>query len=136
MFHNAATGKCFPSYEAIAEAAACTRTSVYHAIRALEAVGILTWINRIKRVREYVPGLFGKASAWRWRVLRTSNAYVVTDPLAASKFTFETGTITQDDKQEKLFANSGPPCRGKASDETSAAHSEPMPAASRIEMWR
>ena len=25
-FHNAASGKCFPSYEAIAEAAACSRT--------------------------------------------------------------------------------------------------------------
>jgi len=32
---------------------------VYEAIRALEHVGVLTWMNRIKRVREDVPGLFG-----------------------------------------------------------------------------
>jgi hypothetical protein len=28
---------------------------VYKAIRALEQVGVLSWVNRIKRVREYVP---------------------------------------------------------------------------------
>ena len=28
---------------------------MYEAIRALEQVGILSWVNRIKRVREYVP---------------------------------------------------------------------------------
>jgi len=28
---------------------------VYEAIRALEQVGVLSWVNRIKRVREYVP---------------------------------------------------------------------------------
>jgi hypothetical protein len=48
-----------PSHEAIAEAAGCARSTVYEAIRALEQVGILSWVNRIKRVREYVPGLFG-----------------------------------------------------------------------------
>jgi Helix-turn-helix domain len=106
-FHNAASGKCFPSYEAIAEAAACSRTSVYYAIRALEQVGVLSWVNRIKRVREYVPGLFGKGSAWRWRVVRTSNSYVLTDPLA-SKFNLRTGTIIQDSNQEKLSANCRP----------------------------
>jgi hypothetical protein len=46
-------------------------------------------VSRIKLVREYMPGLFGKAGAWRWRVVRTTNAYVVTDPLA-SKFDFQT----------------------------------------------
>ena len=51
-FHNAATGKCFPVYEAIAEAAGCARSTVYEAIRALEQVGVLSWVNRIKRVRE------------------------------------------------------------------------------------
>ncbi len=35
-FHNAASGKCFPSYEAIAERAGCARSTVYEAIRALE----------------------------------------------------------------------------------------------------
>lgn len=108
-FHNAATGKCFPSYEAIAEAAGCARSTVYEAIRALEQVGLLSWQNRIKRVREFVPGLFGKASAWRWRVIRTSNSYVLTDPLA-SKSDFKTGTLTQDsNKQEPSVDN--PPAR-------------------------
>jgi hypothetical protein len=32
---------------------------VYEAIRTLEQIGVLSWVNRIKRVREYVPGLFG-----------------------------------------------------------------------------
>jgi AraC-like DNA-binding protein len=101
-FHNAASGRCFPSYEAIAEAAGCARSTVYEAIRALEQVGVLSWVNRIKRVREWVPGLFGKASAWRTRVIRTSNSYVLTDPLA-SKSDFPTGTLTQGVKQEKLL---------------------------------
>ena len=79
-FHNAASGKCFPSYEAIAERASCARSAVAEAIRALERAGILTWCNRLKRVREYVLVLFGKTSAWRWRVVRTSNGYVFSDP--------------------------------------------------------
>lgn len=79
-FHNAASGRCFPSYEAIAERAGCARSTVAEAIKALEAAGVLTWVNRIRRVREWTPGLFGKASAWRWRVLRTSNAYAFSDP--------------------------------------------------------
>ena len=28
---------------------------MYEAIRALEQVGVLSWVDRIKRVREYVP---------------------------------------------------------------------------------
>jgi Helix-turn-helix domain len=105
-FHNAASGRCFPSYETIAERAACSRTTVYSAIRTLEQLGILTWINRIKRVREWMPGLFGKASAWRWRVVRTSNAYAFTDP-QASKFNFQTGTATQA-TSKKSFASNEP----------------------------
>jgi hypothetical protein len=52
------------------------------------------WGNRIKRVHERVPGLFGKASAWRWRVIRTSNSYVLTEHLASNS-DFQTGTLTQ-----------------------------------------
>jgi hypothetical protein len=48
-----------PSYEAIAEAARCARSTVFEAIRALEQVGVLSWVNHIKGVREYVPGIFG-----------------------------------------------------------------------------
>jgi len=78
-FHNAATGRCFPSYETIAERAGCARSTVYEAIHALERAGILTWVNRLVRIREVGADLFGKA-ANRWRVIRTSNAYAFTDP--------------------------------------------------------
>jgi hypothetical protein len=132
-FHNTASGKCFPSYEALADAAGCARSTVYEAIRALEQVGVLSWVNRIKRVREWVPGLFGKASAWRWRVVRTSNSYVLDDPLG-SKSDFPTGTLTQGVKQVKLTANCGPLRRDEAAAEASTAHSKPMPAS--MEVWR
>jgi hypothetical protein len=78
-FHNAASGRCFPSYERIADKADCARSTVYEAIRALEDAGILTWVNRIARIREWGPDLFGRAKN-RWRVIRTSNAYTFVDP--------------------------------------------------------
>jgi hypothetical protein len=43
---------------------------VYEAICALEQIGVLSWMNRIKRVREYVPGLFGKVLAGHARHTR------------------------------------------------------------------
>jgi hypothetical protein len=43
-------------------------------LRALEGCGILSWVHRLKRVREPCPDLLGD-NGWRWRVLRTSNAY-------------------------------------------------------------
>jgi DNA-binding transcriptional regulator YhcF (GntR family) len=52
-FHNARSGLCFPSYETIAEAAHCARSTVAEAIKALEDAGILSWVQRIKRVREH-----------------------------------------------------------------------------------
>src|SRR5262245_10948652 len=78
-FHNAASGRCFPSYETIAERADCARSTVYEAIHALERAGILTWVNRLVRIREWGPDLFGRAQN-RWRVIRTSNAYTFVDP--------------------------------------------------------
>ena len=78
-FHNARTGQCFPSYETIASRAGCARSTVALAIKALEGAGILTWVNRLRRVK--MPGPAG----WRWRVLRTSNGYRFTDmPEAAT----------------------------------------------------
>ena len=41
-FHNAKSGLCFPSYETIAEAAHCARSTVAEAIKALEDAGVLT----------------------------------------------------------------------------------------------
>jgi len=97
-FHNAKSGLCFPSYEKIAEAAGCARSTVAEALKALEDAGILSWVQRVKRVRERCPDLLGD-NGWRWRVLRTSNAYNFCDPGAAdraSKSEKPTGTPNQD----------------------------------------
>lgn len=100
-FHNARSGICFPSYETIAEAAHCARSTVAEALKSLEAAGVLTWVQRIKRVREPCPDLLGEGG-WRWRVLRTSNAYAFTDPSPAadrpesSKSEIPSGTPNQD----------------------------------------
>jgi hypothetical protein len=100
-FHNAGTGRCFPSYERIAEKADCSRATVYTAINALERAGLLSWVNRIVRVREWGVDLFGRAQN-RWRVIRTSNAYTFNDPQPqarppdSSKSKFQTGTEGQE----------------------------------------
>ena len=83
-FHNSKSGQCFPSYEAIAEKAQCCRDTVYEAIRALERAGILTWVNRIVREQVRELDLFGKWAS-RWRIVRTSNAYVFRDPLPCAE---------------------------------------------------
>jgi hypothetical protein len=95
-FHNAKSGLCFPSYERIAEAAGCARSSIAGALRALEEAGVMSWVHRLKRVREQCPDLLGD-NGWRWRVLRTSNAYDFRDPGApnSSKANFQTGTANQ-----------------------------------------
>jgi hypothetical protein len=100
-FHNAGSGRCFPSYERIMEKADCARSTVYEAIHALEKAGILTWVNRIARIREWGPDLFGRAQN-RWRVIRTSNAYTFVDPRpsagppVSSKSELPTGTEGQE----------------------------------------
>jgi hypothetical protein len=96
-FHNSRSGTCFPSFEKIAEKAECARSTVAEALKALEFAGVLTWQNRITRIRERCRDLFG-AEGWRWRVIRTSNAYVFRDPKAreASKSENRTGTLNQE----------------------------------------
>ena len=103
-FHNAKTGLCFPSYERIAEAAGCARSTVAEAIKALEDAGILSWVNRIKRVAEASIDLFG-GRIRKTRVLRTSNGYAFIDPKSgqtpaslenSSKSDFPTGTPIQE----------------------------------------
>jgi hypothetical protein len=96
-FHNAKSGLCFPSYERIAEAAGCARSTGAEALKALEEAGVLTWVQRIKRVREACPDLMGD-NGWRWRVLRTSNAYNFCDPGCpdSSKSEKPPGTSNQD----------------------------------------
>jgi Helix-turn-helix domain len=100
-FHNARSGCCFPSYERIAAKAGCARSTVAEAIKVLEFANVLTWQNRIVRIRERCRDLFGR-EGWRWRVIRTSNAYAFRDPqsqlmgVPASKSDQRTGTSDQE----------------------------------------
>ena len=100
-FHNGKSGICFPSYETIAARAGCARSTVAVAIRALEQSHLLSWVNRITRIREQCRDLFG-AEGWRWRVIRTSNAYAFIDPQqrasvpVSSKSDCRTGTPDQE----------------------------------------
>jgi hypothetical protein len=73
---------CRASHEAIATKAECARSTVAEALKALEWAGVLTWQHRITRIRERCRDLFGH-QGWRWRVIRTSNAYVFADPQTA-----------------------------------------------------
>lgn len=85
-FHNCHTGRCFPSYEAIAAKADCARSTVYEAIRVLERLELLTWVNRIvrKSMATDERDLFGRP-ARRVRVMRTSNAYSFSDPITSQR---------------------------------------------------
>jgi len=103
-FHNAKSGLCFPSYEKISGAAGCARSTVAEAIKALEDAGILSWVNRLKRVFEPSRDLFGHRSR-KTRVLRTSNGYIFIDPKSgqtpvssrnSSKSDFPSGTPIQE----------------------------------------
>jgi hypothetical protein len=73
-------GRCVPSYEKIAAAARCARSSVAVALKQLEDARLLTWVNRIARIRRQERDLFGHIVSV-WQVIRTSNAYRFTDPL-------------------------------------------------------
>ncbi len=103
-FHNAKSGLCFPSYEKIAEAACCARSTVAEAIKALEDAGILSWVNRLKRVAQASRDLFGHRIR-KTRVVRTSNGYHFIDPKGgetpvssghSSKSDFPSGTPIQE----------------------------------------
>ena len=100
-FHNSRNGRCFPSYEAIAAKAECCRDTVYEALKVLELAGVLTWHHRIARIQVRERDLFGRWAS-RWRVIRTSNAYVFRDPqqhlegVPASKSENPAGTLYQE----------------------------------------
>ena len=102
MFHNARSGCCFPSYETIAAKGGCARSTVAEAIKALEFAGVLTWQNRITRIRERCRDLFGRDD-WRWRVIRTSNAYVFQDPKAAVSAVFVPSPTNRPEHPIKRF---------------------------------
>ena len=82
LIHDGSSGQCNPSLETIADKAGCASSTVCRAIAALERAGILSWVNRITRIRVRERDLFGH---WvtSWRVVRTSNAYVFRDPKGA-----------------------------------------------------
>jgi hypothetical protein len=82
-FHNAKSGLCFPSYETIAAAADCARSTVYEAIKALEDAGIMSWVHRLKRVRVPCADLFGETTGSRVVPQRTSNGYHFIDPVGS-----------------------------------------------------
>jgi hypothetical protein len=106
-FHNARSGLCFPSYEAIAKAAGCARSTVAEAIKALEDAGVLSWVHRIKRVREAAPDLFD-GHGWRWRVIRTSNAYNFRDPKAVAEAPFPSKSEKPTGTADQAFSSSLP----------------------------
>jgi hypothetical protein len=109
LFHNCKTGLCFPSYESIAAKAKCSRSHVGAAIKRLEAAGLVSWVNRLKRVREAGADLLGRHGV-SVRVLRTSNGYRFNDPEAAvglgfpSKSKNQSGTSNQDSFLHKARA--------------------------------
>jgi hypothetical protein len=122
-FHNARSGLCFPSYEKIAEAASCARSTVAEAIKALEDAGALTWVQRVKRVREAAPDLFD-GQGWRWRVIRTSNAYNFRDPKAAGGASVASKSEKPTETANQVFFSSlprhFPPSRGGNPDRSAA----------------
>jgi AraC-like DNA-binding protein len=115
-FHNANSGLCFPSYEKIAERAGCARSTVAESLKALEEAGILSWVNRLARIRERCEDLFGQWGT-RTRVIRTSNAYEFRDPLPSkipvnvgnsSKSENPSGTSIQESFSLKASASPAP----------------------------
>jgi hypothetical protein len=108
-FHNSRSGCCFPGYEAIAGKADCARSTVAGALKVLEWAGVLTWQHRIARVQVRELDLFGRWAS-RWRVIRTSNAYMFRDPqrplagVPASKSENRGGTPDQDDSTYRVQA--------------------------------
>jgi Helix-turn-helix domain len=93
QFHNCRSGRAFPSYDAIQEAAGCCRQTVAAALAVLEECGLLTVLNRLVRVR-WKDEL---ARAWRVRVMRTSNCYAFpSDKPSESKLQGGTGTQVLD----------------------------------------
>jgi hypothetical protein len=59
LIHDGRSGQCNPAYPTIADKAGCAMSTVCEAIKALEAAGILSWVNRITRVRLRERDLLG-----------------------------------------------------------------------------
>src|SRR3954468_4575061 len=77
-FYSYATGECFPSYEAIAEAAGCCIETVRQAIRRLEAAGIIRTVRR-----KVVASFVSRVNRVRFdAAVQTSNSYTFSMPSA------------------------------------------------------
>ena len=121
-FHGAdGGGRCFPSYERIATTAKCARSTVALAVRALEEAELLTWVNRLTKIRRREQDLFGH---WRseWQVLRTSNGYRLVDPLNREpgrriwcKSENRTGPQNQEKKTERARLDGAQVIQGETS---------------------
>lgn len=73
------TGACFPSLEALADAAGCARSTAQLAVAALRRLGLVTWLTRYeRRLVDVVDGTTGRVER-RLLFLRTSNAYALLD---------------------------------------------------------
>ena len=59
LVHDGRSGQCNPSYATIADKAGCAPSTVGEAINALENTGILSWVNRIRRIGVRERDLFG-----------------------------------------------------------------------------
>jgi hypothetical protein len=79
---------------------------VGEAIKALELAGILSWANRIVRERVHERDLFGHW-ATRWRLIRTSNAYLFNDPGAGPPRPQSSNTEIQGGTSNQAFISSG-----------------------------
>lgn len=86
-YHRNSTSRCFPSLETIGQWVGIAVDTVCEALRRLEALGLITWTHRIRRV--LAPSLDPASGLpTRFRVLRTSNAYRFTMPSAPIRRTF------------------------------------------------
>jgi hypothetical protein len=97
VFHNAASGLCFPSYEALAAEAGCNRSYVADLIAMLECAGIIGWVHRVERYR--INGIV--------KTLRTSNGYVLIDPAARRMYIPEPREYRLRNTWTKLKLSSG-----------------------------
>jgi hypothetical protein len=77
-FYSYRTGECFPSHEAIAQAAGCCVETVRRKLRALEAAGIIETIRR-KVVASYTSRV--RRVRFDYAV-QTSNSYVFNLPIS------------------------------------------------------
>jgi DNA-binding Lrp family transcriptional regulator len=77
-FYSYRTGECFPSWDAIAEAAGCCRETVRRKLAMLEQLGIIKAIRR-----KVVETFTSRAHRVRFDVaVQTSNSYVFNIPVA------------------------------------------------------